>query len=168
MEEFRDYEYRGRTYKVGNRGTIIGSSGKTLKKRINEDGYEIITMGAPEMRDGRTKVHRIVATVFCENPNPEIFTEVNHIDFNRTNNDYRNLEWVSHVDNIKKSAEANRYKGSHTGEKNGRAILTENDVKIIKSMIASDISCLKIARDFNVGASTIYNIKLGNTWKGVE
>lgn len=44
-------------------------------------------------------VHRLVALLFLDNPTN--LPEVNHIDFNKTNNKFENLEWVSSSDNIK-------------------------------------------------------------------
>lgn len=45
------------------------------------------------------KIHRLVATHFCINPNPDLFTEVNHIDENKHNNVYSNLEWCDRKTN---------------------------------------------------------------------
>ncbi len=44
-------------------------------------------------------VHRLVAEAFI--PNPNNYTDVNHIDCNRANNTKDNLEWVSHSTNMK-------------------------------------------------------------------
>lgn len=43
------------------------------------------------------RVHRIVATAYCENKDNKQY--VNHIDENRQNNYYKNLEWVTPKEN---------------------------------------------------------------------
>ena len=44
-------------------------------------------------------IHRIVATLFIPN-SVKARTQVNHIDGNKQNNDYRNLEWMTPSENI--------------------------------------------------------------------
>jgi len=47
-------------------------------------------------------VHRLVALNFVPNPNPSKFTVVDHIDKNRQNNHWTNLQWVTPSDNVNK------------------------------------------------------------------
>lgn len=81
-------------YEVSSNGDIRNiKSGKTLKKRKNKDGYEIVNLVA----DGKTitkYVHRLVAEAFCDNPNGE--PTVNHLDECKQNNVSSNLQFCSH------------------------------------------------------------------------
>ena len=55
------------------------------------------------LSDGKKRatfsVHRLVALLFIDNLNNCL--EVNHIDFDKTNNSVDNLEWISRSDNMK-------------------------------------------------------------------
>lgn len=56
----------------------------------------------------------MVAEAFI--PNPDNLPEVNHKDYDRTNNTVSNLEWSTHADNVIYSSHAGHY--SHFGEDN--------------------------------------------------
>lgn len=45
-------------------------------------------------------VHRMVAKAFCHNADPKNNVQVNHIDGDKANNHYTNLEWVTQSDNM--------------------------------------------------------------------
>lgn len=166
----KDFTYNGLEYRAWSNGRIMGlSRGRYLKTRINADGYEEVTLGCTGQRNASVRVHRIIASLFVPNDQPDVKVEVNHKDCNRLNNDYTNLEWVTHQENITYSVALGNYSnGSHAGEHNGRARLTKDDVRIIRQLIADGYSTAELARMYNVGWSTIYHIKIGNTWKGVN
>ncbi|MEY8365755.1 HNH endonuclease [Anaerovoracaceae bacterium 41-7] len=169
MELEKKFNYNGLSYIATSDGKIkSGTTGKFLKTRINRDGYEEVTLGKSEKRNPSVRVHRIIAKLFVDNPDKEHKIEVNHKDFNRLNNDYTNLEWVTHKENIEYSYIHGRHDGRCVGEKNVKARLCEDDVKKIRKLVNSNIRTSEIAKLYNVGWSTIYNIKIGNTWKGVE
>ena len=86
---------------------------KEISQRLNSDGYLQITVGKTNNRS-QYRVHRMVAEAFI--PNPDNLPEVNHKDYDRTNNKVDNLEWCTHADNITHSAGIGHY--SHFGEDN--------------------------------------------------
>ena len=96
QEIWKSFNYKGAIYEVSTYGNIRGKRG-ILKQRINKDGYMCVTLGLKKNRTS-VKVHRVVAEVFIERPLGK--NEVNHIDFNRKNNNVENLEWCNHSENI--------------------------------------------------------------------
>lgn len=133
-------------YQVSNKGRVKGLYRKICKSNgviqyrkeriisqcLNGDGYYHLKIS----KDGKSKtvrVHRLVAEAFIPNPNPKLLTDVNHIDYNRKNNNVSNLEWLSFHDNIRHSAERGHYKKN--GTKNGRCVkikLLDKDNVLIK------------------------------------
>jgi hypothetical protein len=68
-----------------------------LKPWHNSDGY--LQYGFSMIQDNKRKMkqrafHKLLAD--CYIPNPNNFTQVNHKDCNKLNNDLDNLEWCSH------------------------------------------------------------------------
>lgn len=58
-------------------------------------------------------------------------------------------------------------KRGRSGSKNSMAILTEEQVRLIKARLAIGETCLSIGRDFNVAEATIGCIKRGTRWTHV-
>lgn len=64
------------------------------------NGYLVVRLN----RQGKKKnhyIHRLVAAAFLENPDNKKC--VNHIDFDRHNNNVSNLEWCTHKENVNHS-----------------------------------------------------------------
>jgi hypothetical protein len=74
-------------------GTIknIKTQETTKKFYLNEHGYAVY--------NGKL-VHRLMAEAWLVNPNPKVFTQVNHKNKNRSDNSIENLEWVDPNGNI--------------------------------------------------------------------
>lgn len=102
-EIFKTIEIRGVTIEVSNLGNVLKNEVKA-KINTNHDGYKVVSIN-----NRNIGVHRLVALAFISNEEPLIKKEVNHIDFDRTNNRVENLEWLSHAENIKHSADNGRY-----------------------------------------------------------
>lgn len=103
-KEFLKIEIRGIEVEV-NREGLVRKNGKPANIRLNHDGYEVVTI-----KDRAIGVHRLVALAFIANDEPNTKLEVNHLDFNRTNNHVSNLKWVTHLENIEYSRLHGRYK----------------------------------------------------------
>ena len=69
------------------------------KVSVNNIGYLQCATG---MGSGRVEtVHRLVAKAWLENPH--CFSDVDHIDCDKTNNNVENLQWVSHSVNMQRA-----------------------------------------------------------------
>lgn len=68
----------------------------TKGKALNNSGYQMVAT-----RIGTMGVHRLVADAWCVHPDG--YDEVDHKDGDKTNNDYRNLQWVTRSQNMKRA-----------------------------------------------------------------
>lgn len=95
-------DYEG-LYEISNFGRVKsliyhrGTYQRFLKPRKVKDGYLMVAL-YKNKRCRNHQVHQLVALHFI--PNPYNYEEVNHIDFDKTNNKPENLEWVSRQENI--------------------------------------------------------------------
>ena len=120
----------GIKYIVHEDGVIINcTTGKEIKQRLDADGYLTATLGKG-IRSKPRFVHRIVAKAFV--PNPHRYPIVHHKDGNRANPHASNLEWTTQRENIRHAYERGSY--DRKGIKNGRALLTEDDVLTIRKL----------------------------------
>lgn len=69
-----------------------------LKKPRLKNGYQFVRL-SKEGKHTEISVHRLVLQTFKPNQNPELYTQINHIDENKENNKLDNLEWCTAEEN---------------------------------------------------------------------
>lgn len=98
-EIWKKTELHGRMIEFSNFGNYRFVDGKRHKeKRLNSYGYYTI----PIWHNNKLyniSIHRQVALLFVDNPNPNTFDCINHKDEVKTNNRADNLEWCDRAYN---------------------------------------------------------------------
>ena len=95
-EEWKDIEGYENEYQVSNLGKVKSlKSNIIMKQNLNKKYNRYSIMLWKNGKSKRFWVARLVAKAFVFNPNPDIFTQVNHKDENKTNNNSDNLEWCT-------------------------------------------------------------------------
>lgn len=72
--------------------------GKDITPHLTPNGYLAVSIRY-NRKTYNFYLHRLVARAFVDNPHS--YNEVNHIDEDKTNNHFNNLEWCSHLYNIR-------------------------------------------------------------------
>lgn len=107
-------------------------------------------------------IHRLVLEAFI-GPCPEGM-EACHNNGDSTDNRLENLRWDTHSNNMLDSVDHGTLV-DNSGESNGMSKLTLMQVRIVKNLLSfSKLTLSEVAEVFNVGISTIVDIKAGRTW----
>ena len=164
-KEFPDYAVSnyGRIKRITDgKNTYIG---RILKLSANMRGYPIITFRQQNGKHKTVTVHKLVTEVFL-GPCPKGY-ERNHIDGNKKNNYYKNLEYVTSSENNKYAFRLGLM--NQKGENHARSKLNKKDVLKIRELYATGKYLQKeIAKIFNVAQTTINSIITYRRWKHVR
>lgn len=156
-------------YEVSSFGRIRTlKTGRIRIARANSGGYLYVVLSNGTERKTKT-IHQMVCEAF-HGPRPD-GKQVNHIDGCKANNHASNVEWVTAGENIAhawRTGLLNPPKdfSFRQGAGNGRSILTEADVRDIRSF-PDGYSTLVLARTYGIARVTIQKIRSGLLWKHI-
>jgi len=106
-EIWKDIEGYEGIYQVSNTGKVRSldrkvwnyiKKGRILKMHNNGHGYYNVSLHSKEKNEKHAYIHILVAKAFI--PNPNNYEQINHKDFDKSNNCVDNLEWVSRKQNM--------------------------------------------------------------------
>lgn len=118
-----------------------------LTSHSNEAGYTIVSLSV----DGKAKkssVHRLVALTFLPNPDPSLYTDIDHIDEDPANNRLENLAWITHQENTAKAQAKKvgvpkyRFAVGAYNIKTGKLEFVEKTAAAIARKIKSNTTCV--------------------------
>jgi hypothetical protein len=93
QEVWKDIPHYEGLYQISNLGNVWSINNNYLMKPFELKGYLKITLSNKYGKKKQERINRLVALAFLSNPNK--YTQVNHIDENKLNNNVNNLEWCS-------------------------------------------------------------------------
>ncbi len=159
-EEWKDVPNYETFYKISTLGKVYCYALGREIAYSKDRGYLMVGLRKNGVQK-TYRLHRLVALTFTPNPHNKPY--INHINGNKADNSVCNLEWCTPMENSTHAKHNNLLK-SPKGEKHGRSILTEAQVREIKK---SNLTHRPLAKQYGVARQTIQEIKNGYRWKHV-
>ena len=154
-------QYKDTPYFITEDGKIF-RNGKELSTSLTNKGYKTHRGTINKIRK-HISIHRAVAILYVLNPDNKL--QVNHIDGNKLNNHYTNLEWMSNRENKDHALENGLYA---KGTDMPNCKLNEDDIKYIRDNYISthpEFGGTALSKKFGVGSSQISRIINNKRWK---
>lgn len=151
-KEIKGYEG---IYSISDTGSVYNLKRKKFLKTTKSDRYIVVSLNKNGLRK-RYYVHRLVAEAFCDNPLGKPY--VNHIDHNRENNNYSNLEWVTAKENVLHHVASvfyNKANPSKESIEKTRARLRKKVLCLNSNIIYESIGDFAVARKISISQASM-------------
>lgn len=148
-------------YVVSNTGNVYRKLKTGFKRMTPEVNHGYLRVNIHH--DGKTyhkRIHRLVGEYFIDNPfNYDI---IHHIDNDKTNNNYKNLKWVTSKENSQHAKEDGLIL---TCENHNMAKFTNDEIKFVCTLLESGLYDVpEISIITNISKSAIYGIVNNKNW----
>ena len=147
-------------YQIFQDGSVLGPKGNFLKPWIGRGGYLKVCL-AKGIKKRWVYIHRLVCEAFIDNPLNK--KEINHLDGNKLNNYFTNLEWVTRSENNYHAFRTGLKKGKR-GEDNYSHKLSKKQVEEIR-VLKGKRSQRELEKIYGVSHSHISKIQRNLKWE---
>lgn len=159
-------------YEVSNYGRLKSFQGSLTTGMIIKgsviQGYRTLNIRVDGGKTINRYIHKLVAQLFLELPK-EDENFVIHLDFDKHNNRAENLKWATKDGMIDHNRQNPAVINKIIPKRTKNYKLTESKVIMIRKLLKSDKSRLKmIAKQFGITHTQLNRIKTGVNWKQVK
>ena len=134
---------------------------KQLSPMLHSDGYLRVCLYGKTRGRKRLGIHQLIALAFL--PHPPGAREVRHLDGDKLHNELSNLAWGTRQENAQDMARH----GTVKGERNPKAILTNQQVIEIRHHHTLGLTVDFLAQEYGVSISCIERILTRRSWQHV-
>lgn len=166
-EEWKKIPWADKHYEVSSYGRVKSYVYNKVEGRFVKPGNIRGFLSVSFRTNGKTKshlVHKITAELFVDKT-VEGQNTVIHLDWNKQNNHYTNLQWVTKDEAYKRMFQ----RIQENRRKSGKKIVTSSklkpeDVRLLKSMLKRGVKQNIIAKLFSISEMQVTRIKRGENW----
>lgn len=157
-------------YMISNYGRVksfCGNPEGKLLKQSETKGFKTVCIRVDSKRK-TVLVHKLTATAFLEKTSDHDM--VVHLDWNKGNNNYKNLKWVNRNDGYERilSRLHERNRNNPRKRKVTNSKLDIKDIEVLKSMLERGVKQKVIAQLFCISEMQVSRIKRGENWGQVK
>lgn len=158
---FTDFKYEVSSYGRVRSYCQDAVNGKILNPS-QIGGFKVVSLKFKK-RSKHFLVHKLVAEAFIPKDNKDQ-TVVIHLDWNKSNNHYSNLQWATKAVSYKRMHKRLQEERKKKGKVVTYSKLKPEEVALIKSMLKRGVKQKLIAKMFCVSEMQITRIKRGENW----
>ena len=154
MEHWREIP-TFKKYEASTLGNIRNKATQHINRQITNNGYKKVALITDEGMRKCCRVNRMVALAWI--PNPNNYTQVDHVNEDKANNGIENLEWVSASENCKR-----------------RFVRNPNCIKPVPLKFENGEQTIyfansrEAARHFEIASATVWGASINGKWKGYK